>query len=63
MYASTVVNGRVNGMLSFSKKQKTSKSITIGSSRAQMKRAYPQAKYAEGPEVTLMCSPGRLLWP
>ncbi len=41
--------GKVNDVLSFSKKQKTSKGITIGSSRAQLKRAYPQAKCAEGP--------------
>jgi hypothetical protein len=41
--------GRVSGMLSFSKHQKTSKGITIGSSRARMKSAYPQAKCAEGP--------------
>jgi hypothetical protein len=40
---------RVIDVLSFSKKQKTSKGITIGSSRAQMKRAYPKAKCAEGP--------------
>jgi hypothetical protein len=45
----TMTKERVSGMLSFSKKQKTSKGITIGSSRAQMKRAYPQAKCAEGP--------------
>jgi hypothetical protein len=45
----TVTNGQVSGVLSFSKKQKTSKGITIGSSRAQMKRAYPKAKCAEGP--------------
>lgn len=41
--------GRAFGLLSFSKHQKTSKGITIGSSRAQMKRAYPKAKCAEGP--------------
>jgi len=45
----TLESGRVFGMLSFSKNQKTSKGITIGSSRAQMKRAYPKAKCAEGP--------------
>jgi hypothetical protein len=45
----SMTNGRVGDVLSFSKKQKTSKGITIGSSRAQMKRAYPQAKCAEGP--------------
>jgi hypothetical protein len=45
----TMQSGRVFGVLSFSKKQKTSKGITIGSSRAQMKRAYPKAKCAEGP--------------
>jgi hypothetical protein len=44
-----LLNGQVNGMLSFSKKQKTSKGITIGSSRARLKRAYPKAKCAEGP--------------
>jgi hypothetical protein len=41
--------GRVDDVLSFSKKQKTSKGITIGSSRARVKSAYPQAKCAEGP--------------
>jgi hypothetical protein len=45
----SMTNGRVSDVLSFSKKQKTSKGITIGSSRAQLKRAYPQAKCAEGP--------------
>lgn len=45
----TLKAGRVYGFLSFSKKQKTSGGITIGSSRAQMKRAYPKAKCAEGP--------------
>lgn len=45
----TMTNGRVFGMLLFSKKQRTSKGITIGSSRAQMKKAYPHAKCAEGP--------------
>lgn len=44
-----ITGGKVNDVLSFSKHQKTSKGITIGSSRAQMKRAYPQAKCAEGP--------------
>jgi hypothetical protein len=34
--------GKVKDVLSFSKKQKTSKGITIGSSRAQLKRAYPR---------------------
>ena len=42
-------HGRVNDVLSFSKKQKTAKGITIGSSRAKLKGAYPQAKCAEGP--------------
>jgi hypothetical protein len=45
----TLTNGRVSGALFFSKKQKTSKGITMGSSRAQLKRAYPQAKCVEGP--------------
>ncbi|HEV3070443.1 MAG TPA: hypothetical protein VGY76_03335 [Solirubrobacteraceae bacterium] len=45
----SMTNGRVSDVLSFSKKQKTSKGITIGSSRARMKSAYPQAKCAEGP--------------
>ncbi len=45
----TLTNGRVSGALFFSKKQKTNKGIGMGSSRAQMKRAYPQAKCAEGP--------------
>jgi hypothetical protein len=45
----TLKAGRVYGILSFSKKQKTSKGITIGSSRAQMKKAYPHAKCLEGP--------------
>ncbi len=42
-------HGRVNDVLSFSKKQKTSKGITIGSKRAKLKRAYPQANCVEGP--------------
>ncbi|HEV2973706.1 MAG TPA: hypothetical protein VGX69_01760 [Solirubrobacteraceae bacterium] len=41
--------GRVNGVLSFLSKQKTSKGITIGSSRARLKSAYPQASCLEGP--------------
>jgi len=45
----SMTNGRVFGVLDFSKKQKTSKGIGMGSSRAQLKRAYPQAKCAEGP--------------
>ena len=45
----TMTNGRVSGALIFSKKQKTNKGIGMGSSRAQLKRAYPQAKCAEGP--------------
>jgi hypothetical protein len=45
----SVTNGRVSDVLSFSKKQKTSKGITIGSSQSQLKRAYPQATCAEGP--------------
>ena len=45
----TLTNGRVSGALIFSKKQKTNKGIGMGSSRAQLKRAYPKAKCAEGP--------------
>ena len=45
----SMTNGRVSGVLAFSKKQKTSKGIGMGSSRAQLKRAYPKAKCAEGP--------------
>jgi hypothetical protein len=41
--------GRVSGVLSFFKHQKTSKGITIGSSRARLKSAYPRDKCAEGP--------------
>lgn len=41
--------GKVSGVLSFTKHQKTSKGITIGSSRTRLKRAYPQTKCAEGP--------------
>ena len=41
-------SGRVDKLLLYSKKQKTSKGITIGSSRAQLKSAYPQAKCEEG---------------
>ena len=40
---------RVAGVLSISKQQKTSKGITIGSSRSQFKRAYPRANCLEGP--------------
>jgi hypothetical protein len=42
-------SGRVGAILSFSKKQKTAKGITIGSSRARLKSAYPKAKCSEGP--------------
>ena len=42
-------HGRVNDVLSFSKKQKTSKGITIGSSHGRVKSAYPQASCVEGP--------------
>jgi hypothetical protein len=45
----TMTNGRVSGALIFSKKQKTNKGIGMGSSRAQLKRAYPKAKCLEGP--------------
>jgi hypothetical protein len=45
----SMTNGRVFGVLDFSKKQKTNKGIGMGSSHAQMKRAYPKAKCAEGP--------------
>ena len=41
--------GKVDGMLSFSKKQKTTKGITIGSSASKFKSAYPQAKCSVGP--------------
>ncbi len=41
--------GRVDGILSTSKKQKTSKGITIGSSSAAVKAAYPSAKCSTGP--------------
>lgn len=42
-------NGDVEGMLWFSKEQKTAKGITIGSSRAQLKSAYPSANCLQGP--------------
>lgn len=45
----TLTNGRVSGALFFSKKQKTNKGIGMGSSRSQLKRAYPKAKCSEGP--------------
>jgi hypothetical protein len=45
----SMTNGRVSGALIFSKKQKTNKGIGMGSSRAQLKRAYPKAKCLEGP--------------
>ncbi len=41
-------NGQVDKLLSYSDKQKTAQGITIGSSRTQVTRAYPQAKCAEG---------------
>lgn len=41
--------GRVDGILSTSKKQKTSKGITIGSSSGAVKAAYPSAKCSTGP--------------
>ena len=44
-----IEHGKVAGILSFSKKQKTSKGITFGSSQTQLKRAYPQAKCEAGP--------------
>ena len=49
-------SGRVDKLLSYSDKQQTAQGITIGSSRAQVKRAYPQAKCAEGSNpVYLYC--------
>lgn len=42
-------HGQVSGVLSFSKKQKTAKGITVGSSTAALKSAYPQATCSEGP--------------
>ncbi|HTW43106.1 MAG TPA: hypothetical protein VMD79_12395 [Solirubrobacteraceae bacterium] len=45
----SVEHGKVGGILSTSKKQKTSKGITIGSSRSAVKRAYPKASCLEGP--------------
>lgn len=44
-----IEHGKVGGILSSTKKQKTSKGITIGSSHAQVKNAYPQANCLEGP--------------
>lgn len=44
-----LTGGHVDAMLSISKKQKTLKGITIGSSRSKMKAAYPQAKCEAGP--------------
>ena len=41
--------GHVDAMLSISKAQKTLKGIAIGSSRAKVKAAYPQAKCEVGP--------------
>jgi hypothetical protein len=41
-------SGQVDKLLSYSNKQKTAQGITIGSSRTQLKSAYPQAKCAEG---------------
>jgi hypothetical protein len=45
----TLKNGHVEGVLSVSKKQKTTKGITIGSSRSALKAAYPSAGCVEGP--------------
>lgn len=45
----TLKGGRVEGMLSTSKKQKTDKGITIGSSRSALKAAYPKASCVAGP--------------
>jgi hypothetical protein len=45
----TLKRSHVEGMLSISKKQKTDKGITIGSSRAALKAAYPQASCLAGP--------------
>jgi hypothetical protein len=50
---------RVDKVLSYSDKQKTVQGITIGSSRAQLKSAYPQARCAEGTNpVYLYCVMG-----
>jgi hypothetical protein len=45
----TLKAGHVEGVLSISKKQKTSGGITIGSSRSALKAAYPKANCIEGP--------------
>jgi len=45
----TLKGGHVDGVLSVSKKQKTTKGITIGSSRSAVKAAYPSASCVEGP--------------
>jgi hypothetical protein len=41
-------SGHVDKLLSYSKKQQTAHGITIGSSRAQVKSTYPQARCVEG---------------
>jgi len=45
----TLKSGHVDGVLSVSKKQKSTKGITIGSSLAALKAAYPRASCVEGP--------------
>ena len=44
-----LTHGRLNGLWTSSKRQKTSKGIGVGSSVAQVRRAYPKAKCSTGP--------------
>jgi hypothetical protein len=44
-----LTHGRLNGMWTSSKRQKTSKGIGVGSSVAQVRKAYPKAKCSTGP--------------